>query len=140
MIRRPPRSTLFPYTTLFRSYYALLDGRFLFDFVHEDALAAETAQRYRALLVPNAAYLGDEHCRRIRDYVGAGGSLLATFETSRYTGWGDARPDFGLADLFGAGATGETIGPGGNSYIRLERPHPIPPRFRGTAIPPAPQK
>src|SRR3712207_7073314 len=24
MIRRPPRSTLFPYTTLFRSYYALL--------------------------------------------------------------------------------------------------------------------
>src|SRR3712207_7151514 len=32
MIRRPPRSTLFPYTTLFRSllsdlrYYALIDG------------------------------------------------------------------------------------------------------------------
>src|SRR5256885_8711614 len=23
MIRRPPRSTLFPYTTLFRSYYAM---------------------------------------------------------------------------------------------------------------------
>src|SRR3712207_9397485 len=27
MIRRPPRSTLFPYTTLFRSTFALLDGR-----------------------------------------------------------------------------------------------------------------
>src|SRR3712207_7155961 len=26
MIRRPPRSTLFPYTTLFRSDVALLDG------------------------------------------------------------------------------------------------------------------
>src|SRR5439155_10775852 len=26
MIRRPPRSTLFPYTTLFRSFDALLDG------------------------------------------------------------------------------------------------------------------
>src|SRR2546427_6285211 len=26
MIRRPPRSTLFPYTTLFRSLYALLTG------------------------------------------------------------------------------------------------------------------
>src|SRR2546425_9765626 len=25
MIRRPPRSTLFPYTTLFRSYHKLLD-------------------------------------------------------------------------------------------------------------------
>src|SRR3712207_7117043 len=33
MIRRPPRSTLFPYTTLFRSYYATLpaDRRLLFD-------------------------------------------------------------------------------------------------------------
>src|SRR5256885_11701971 len=28
MIRRPPRSTLFPYTTLFRSYYASVQGRF----------------------------------------------------------------------------------------------------------------
>src|SRR3712207_8080523 len=26
MIRRPPRSTLFPYTTLFRSYFAPLPG------------------------------------------------------------------------------------------------------------------
>src|SRR5687768_18090264 len=26
MIRRPPRSTLFPYTTLFRSYYPLASG------------------------------------------------------------------------------------------------------------------
>jgi len=120
-------------------YYALLDGRFLFDFVHEDALAAETAQRYRALLVPNAAYLDDEHCRRIRDYVGAGGSLLATFETSRYTGWGDVRPDFGLADLFGAGAAGETIGPVGNSYMRLEQRHPITAGFEGTALLPGPE-
>src|SRR3989442_11013553 len=28
MIRRPPRSTLFPYTTLFRSLVALLNGAF----------------------------------------------------------------------------------------------------------------
>src|SRR5256885_9276619 len=26
MIRRPPRSTLFPYTTLFRSHFAAADG------------------------------------------------------------------------------------------------------------------
>src|SRR3712207_9320562 len=26
MIRRPPRSTLFPYTTLFRSYFERIDG------------------------------------------------------------------------------------------------------------------
>src|SRR2546428_9522238 len=28
MIRRPPRSTLFPYTTLFRSVFVLRSGRF----------------------------------------------------------------------------------------------------------------
>jgi hypothetical protein len=124
-------------------YYALLDGRFPFDFVHEDAVGAETARRYRALLVPNAAYLDDEHCRGIRDYVGAGGSLLATFETSRYTGWGEARADFGLADVFGATAAGETIGPLPNSYMRIEprapSPHPIVAGFEGTALLPGPE-
>src|SRR2546425_7585888 len=29
MIRRPPRSTLFPYTTLFRSVFSVLGGRTL---------------------------------------------------------------------------------------------------------------
>src|SRR5258708_14476789 len=31
MIRRPPRSTLFPYTTLFRSVYARAEGAYLYD-------------------------------------------------------------------------------------------------------------
>ena len=33
MIRRPPRSTLFPYTTLFRSNYSR-NGNGLIDFLH----------------------------------------------------------------------------------------------------------
>lgn len=120
-------------------YYALLDGRFLFDFVHEDAVGADTARRYQALLVPNAAYLDEEHCRRIREYVGGGGSLLATFETSLYSGWGDARPDFGLADVFGATAAGETIGPLANSYMRVEQHHPILDGLERTALLPGPE-
>src|SRR3712207_8123184 len=32
MIRRPPRSTLFPYTTLFRSVFAVGDGGKIFHF------------------------------------------------------------------------------------------------------------
>src|SRR2546430_12458348 len=42
MIRRPPRSTLFPYTTLFRSRLAGL----------RDGVVHEAAGRRRALLVP----------------------------------------------------------------------------------------
>jgi hypothetical protein len=90
-------------------------------------------------LIPNAAYLSDEHCRRIREYVSGGGSLAATFETSRYNEWEDSRPDFALADLFGASVAGETIGPVGNSYMRIERPHPTLKSFGGTALLPGPE-
>src|SRR2546422_6332571 len=41
MIRRPPRSTLFPYTTLFRSLSACLDREHL---LHPRKLAADALQ------------------------------------------------------------------------------------------------
>jgi hypothetical protein len=121
-------------------YYALLEGRVLFDFVHEDDLRPETLGRYRALLIPNAAYLSDGHCQRIREYVNGGGSLLATFETSRYGEWGDGRPDFGLADVFGATVAGDVVGPVGNSYMRIDSRHPVLAGFEGTALLPGPEE
>src|SRR5256885_5520554 len=43
MIRRPPRSTLFPYTTLFRSEVAIVfSGPFMYDDAHVLALRAMT--------------------------------------------------------------------------------------------------
>ena len=88
-------------------YYALLEGRFLFDFVHEDKLAPEDLAKYSALLLPNTALLSDEQCRQLRAYVDAGGSLLATFETSLYNERNERRPDFGLADVFGIRKAGD---------------------------------
>ncbi len=120
-------------------YYALLEGRFLFDFVHQEDLKPETLRKYRALLIPNAAYLRDSECEALRQYAAAGGSVLATFETSRYNEWGDPRPDFGLSDLLGASVAGEVIGPLGNSYLRIERPHAITRGFEGTALLPGPE-
>lgn len=115
-------------------YYALLEGRFTFDFIHESNLDETALKSYRALLVPNAAYLSDAHCEVIRRYVDGGGSLLATFETSRYDEWGNARADFQLADVFAAHAAGEVIGPHGNSYARIEARHPVIDDFQGTAL------
>jgi hypothetical protein len=115
-------------------YYALLEGRFLFDFVHQEDLTPETLKKYRALLLPNAAYLSDGQCEQIRRYAASGGSVWATFETSRYNEWGDPRRDFALADLFGASVAGQTIGPFGNSYMRIEQRHAILKDFEGTAL------
>src|SRR3712207_7631279 len=48
MIRRPPRSTLFPYTTLFRSAGHLVVAGTLVDDQPEEALAHARAARDRA--------------------------------------------------------------------------------------------
>jgi hypothetical protein len=118
-------------------YYTLLEGRFLFDFVHQENLSAENLSRYRALLVPNAAYLRDKECEAIRQYVQAGGSLLATFETSRYNEWGDPRQELGLADVLGVSLAGEVMGPHSNGYMRIEQRNEITAAFDGTNLLPA---
>ena len=114
-------------------YYALLEGRFLFDFVHEDKLAPEDLAKYSALLLPNTALLSDRQCLQLRAYVDGGGSLLATFETSLYTERNQRRGDFGLADVFGIRQAGEIVGTLGNAYLaRIEKPHEILTGFSNT--------
>ena len=120
-------------------YAALLEGRFLFDFVHQKNLSAATLRPYRALLIPNAAYLRDSECEAIREYVASGGSVLATFETSRYNEWGEPRDDFGLRDIFGVSVAGDVIGPYGNSYMRMDQGHAVLEGFKGTTILPGPE-
>ncbi|MCL5670954.1 MAG: hypothetical protein M1423_06630 [Acidobacteria bacterium] len=120
-------------------YYALLEGRFLFDFVHQENLTPEALKPYKALLIPNAAYLRDNECQAIRHYVASGGALFATFETSRYNEWGVRREDFGLSDLFGVHVAGDVIGPFNNSYMHIDRPHPIVDVFKDTLILPGPE-
>jgi hypothetical protein len=116
-------------------YSALLEGRFFFDFVHEDRLERERLTKYAALILPNIALLSDEQCAQLRAYVEQGGSLLATFETSMYSNQNHRRGDFGLADVFGIHAAGPVIGRRGNSnpfYARIERQHPILEGFTDT--------
>jgi hypothetical protein len=114
-------------------YYALLEGRFLFDFVHEEKLNPAELKKYSALILPNTALLSDEQCRQLRGYVDGGGSLLATFETSLYTDRNERRADFGLADVFGIRKVGDPVATSGNAYMaRIEKAHPILQGFAGT--------
>jgi hypothetical protein len=107
-------------------YSALLDGRFLFDFVHEEKLSAAELEKYTALILPNTALLSDKQCRQIAGFANTGGSLLATFETSMYDERARKRQNFGLADVFGVHKAGEVIGTIGNAYCaRIEQRHEI---------------
>lgn len=114
-------------------YYALLEGRFFFDFVHEDRMDLERLQRYSALVLPNVAMLSDAQCGQLRAYVNAGGSLLATFETGLYDENYQPRANFALADIFGIEKAGNIIGTNGNAYYaRIKRRHPILQGFSDT--------
>jgi len=114
-------------------YYALLEGRFGFDFVHEDRMDAEHLAKYSALILPNIAVLSDAQCEQLRVFASRGGSLLATFETSLYDEQNQPRANFGLADVFGIQKTGDVIGTSGNAfYTRIERQHPILDGFANT--------
>lgn len=115
-------------------YSALLEGRFLFDFVHEEKLSADELQKYKALILPNVALLSDKQCQQIVEFAGRGGSVLATFETSLYDERNRKRSDFGLAELFGIHKAGDIQGTTGNAYCaRMERPHEILSGFTNTA-------
>ena len=119
-------------------YNALLQGRFAFDFVHEDRLDPERLRKYRALVLPNTAMLSDQQCQQIRDYVHSGGSIMASFETSLYDENLNPRADFGLADLLGIQKAGDVVGTNGNAYYsRIENPdatsqHPLLQGFTNT--------
>jgi len=129
---RPPRGSLMP-QYMDGLYYALLEGRFFFDFVHEDKLAPEELRKYSALLLPNTALLSDRQCEELKAYVDAGGSLLGTFETSLYTERNQPRADFGLGEVFGIHKAGEMVGTNGNAYLaRIEKRHPILDGFTNT--------
>ncbi len=62
------------------------------------------------LILPNVGALSDAQCGAIRRFVEAGGGLIASGQTGLYDENGDPRPDFALADLFGAHATGHNLG------------------------------
>ena len=63
----------------------------------------------------------------------AGGSLLATFETSLYNELNQPRSDFGLAEVFGIHKAGDMVATNFNGYMaRIEKQHAILDGFTGT--------
>ncbi len=114
-------------------YHALVESRTPFEMVHEAFLTPDRLAPFKLLILADAAALSDAQCAAIRDYVGRGGSLLATFESSRFDETGRRRADFGLADLFGVSVDGEIDGPMHNCVLEPRRGsghRPSPPRAR----------
>ncbi len=106
-------------------YQALVEARIPFEMAHDGLLDAARLSSFRTVVLPNIAALSTQQCAQLRDFVQRGGGLVATYETSLYDERGERRPDFGLADLFGASYTGTVQPRMQNSYLTLEGPHPL---------------
>ena len=73
--------------------------------VHIDRIGQDSDD-LKVLILPNIAAMSDAQCASVRQFAADGGSVIATGVTSLFTEVGDARSDYGLADLFGAHFTG----------------------------------
>lgn len=109
-------------------YHNLIEGHMPFEMIAATLLDEEHLKPFKLLILPNIMALSDTQCAQIRNFVNAGGSLLATFESSLYDESGKKRPDFGLADLFGVSFDNGVEGPMQNSYLRL-RSDPVTNKF-----------
>jgi hypothetical protein len=83
------------------SFRQLLEAHVPFAIISDRHLTPERLRPLKLLVLPDAACLEDEACATLRGWVEGGGVLVASHQTSRWTGAGTARADFALADLFG---------------------------------------
>ncbi|HUR17047.1 MAG TPA: beta-galactosidase trimerization domain-containing protein, partial [Candidatus Limnocylindrales bacterium] len=119
-------------------YHALVEARVPFEMVHEAFLTPDRLDRYKLVILADAAALSDAQCAALEAYVKRGGSLLATFASSLYDEQGRRRADFGLANLFGVSFAGRVDGPMQNAYLSLDadpstgRRHPLLDGLEGT--------
>jgi hypothetical protein len=88
------------------------------------------------LALPAVGAMSDAQCAAVRRFVEKGGGLIATGPASLYTDHGDARPDFALADLFGAHTTRprRPSAQTAHTYLRISSRHEVLKGFDDTDI------
>src|SRR5260370_5385515 len=69
MIRRPPRSTLFPYTTLFRSHAPKPSAQALLRLVRDGNHARRTGQPSRVIAIADKAQRSEEHTSELQSHL-----------------------------------------------------------------------
>ena len=73
----------------------------VFDLMFDRSINPLDLNGYGILVLPNSACLSSTQSAAIRDWVRAGGTLVATYESSLYDELGHRLDNFGLAEAFG---------------------------------------
>ncbi|MBZ9938598.1 family 10 glycosylhydrolase [Mesorhizobium sp. BR1-1-16] len=112
-------------------YHALVEARLPFELLSDQAMTAESLDRFKVVVLANSSCLSDAQCAMLEAYVARGGNLVAAFETATRDEAGRQRPRLGLGDLLGAELRGPSDGPVKNSYVAFSGEHPIRDGFDG---------
>ncbi len=91
---------------VFGAYRCAMEQHLPVALINDWDVTVDTLSQYRVVVLPNAAALSEAQCNAIREYVSAGGGIVATTETSLCDELGRARDDFALADVFGVSYRG----------------------------------
>jgi hypothetical protein len=92
------------------------------DAVTDLDLSAGRLAAYDLLVLPTCSCLSERTVADIRAYVERGGSLVATFDTSRFDDRGAARLEPGLAEVLGISARGSITDYRDHNYFELAAP------------------
>ncbi len=90
------------------------------------------------LILPNLGAMAADEAEAVRALARGGAAVIATGATSLYDGFGDPRPDFELADLFGAHAPSPDFGRRPpqqvHTYLRIASWHSVLRGLENTGI------
>jgi len=104
----------------------LLENHIQYGFIPDTEFSHEKLKGVKALLLPNTAYISDEHIEIIREYVKNGGGLAASRKVSLFDEKGVSRNDFGLGDVLGVSFTGLVIDTSYDTYQLIrDRDNPL---------------
>ncbi|MFE5836410.1 hypothetical protein [Arthrobacter sp. NPDC056493] len=79
---------------------ALVEAGLTYVPVHAEDIRTATG-RFQVLLLPNVGALSDDQIDAVREFHAAGGSVVASGETSLYDEDGTPREDYGLSEILG---------------------------------------
>lgn len=86
---------------VFGAFRACVEEHLPMTLVNDWNLNPADLANYKVLLLPNTACLDDNQVKAVEQFVRDGGGLVASVDASLFNEFGDPRPNFALADLFG---------------------------------------
>jgi Trehalose utilisation len=115
---------------VFGAFRAGLEEHLNLRLVNDWDVTLDELKKYQVLVLPNAAALSDAQVAAIREFVRAGGGLVAIGESSLCDELGRPRKNFALSDVFGVSFKGRPVPkPGKKPQLDANFAHHLGPEY-----------